>query len=73
MFEVNQSTGKVSDQLSLNTSDGFLSRQPKNDVCVVFVGDVLAGRPVDFAVVKLNRSFHYLYSLSFGAKESNKK
>lgn len=73
LFEVNQSTGKVPDQLSLNTSDGFLSRQPKNDVCVVFVCDVLAGRPVDFAVVKLNRSFHYLYSLSFAGKESNKK
>lgn len=73
LFEINQPTRKVPDQLSLNTSDGFLSRQPKNDVCVVFVCDVLANRSVDFAVVKLNRSFHYLYSLSFAGKESNKK
>lgn len=58
LFEVNQTTGEVTNQLALHTSDRFLSRQAVNNVCVIFICDVLAHIAVDFAVVKLNRFLH---------------
>ena len=72
MFEVNQSTGKVPDQLSLNTSDSLLSCQLQNDLCIVFVREVLASRAVNLAVVKFDCFLHDPDTLNFGVEQSNK-
>ena len=72
LFEVNQAPREVPEKFTLHTSQGFLSRQAVNDVCVVFVGNVLAHRAVNFAVVKFDCFLHDPDTLNFGAKQSNK-